>query len=51
MKTHKKIKNGYVISLKDWTNVVIITEQTSGQEVGREEFNDYVKAYLVWQKL
>jgi hypothetical protein len=51
MKIHRKTKNGYLITLKEWSSVVIITDKATGNEVGREEFSDYVKAYLVWQKL
>jgi len=51
MKTHSKTKNGYLITLKEWSNVVVITDKSTGKEVGREEFTDYVKAYLVWQNL
>jgi hypothetical protein len=51
MKVHRKVKNGYEITLQEWTDEVVVTEIATGKVVGRQTFSDYIKAYLVWQKL
>jgi hypothetical protein len=48
---YKKIKKGCKIVVEAWSNVVIVYDRYTGEELGREVFNDHIKAVLVAKAL
>lgn len=51
IKTHKKIKNGTRIELKEWDNVVIVYDNNTNKVLGKQTFENYVKAFMVFNML
>lgn len=50
MKINRK-KNGYRITVKDWSNVVTVTNLDTGKVINTATFSDHIKAVLAAKAL
>ena len=48
---YNKTKNGFKITVKDWSSEIVITNAQTGTIVKRATFSDHIKAVMLAEKL